>query len=935
MWPSHRAAAQSFQWAQEVVSYSSQFGNHSYAANQITGEPNAIFQEGLSELAWTPLEDEPETAEFIQVRFEYPTTIQQVLIIENFNPGAISKIILIDPAGNEYEVFQNENPQAILRKNRYFYHSFAETSYAVEQLRLELNTSVVNGANQIDAIGISKGLEPYKQNQSTQPTLPESKEKTPLASGINTDFNEQNPLISSSGKTLFFERTDHPQNIGRENNTDIWISYLQPNNQWTLAINAGFPLNDRQGNQILSVNPTGNVLYLKNNRSGQMLRSQLNGRSWSFPEPMPVDSVNNFQADADFYISPDETVLVMAHAGTGSRGGKDLYIAFRKREEQAWTEPIHLGRALNSKGNESHPFLAADQKTLYFSSNGLPGFGQYDLFLSRRLDDTWTNWSDPINLGPWINTASEEKSVSIPASGKIAFLSAPTDSSAGDIVRVRIPEPYQPDPVLLINGKLLDTESQQTVAAEVQVTSLQNRSSFTITSSSDGNFSLLVPFGNQIGLSATKTGYFGVGQAFSMGDEELEDLDQALPGIERQLDQAKFDQAEINKLLFQLSRLNRELTQLKQSRVPLPDPAKAPLLVDIEKALSKPAVQEFRETFSTNLQENKSEQEKLQEKGVLLDFPEENQSLKDRYQQQNEQEKQDRETTITTDQLEALEPNTVNQLSNRLLPYVYRELGEELAEDVTKELSSILGGTILKRIDLQAIETEAIKQLTGTYFPSLRKRSISYIPVTEQYQQGLKNVLEPSIRKELKKKLRPQVRYELKSEINYQIKLQLETELRAEIESKLRKEKLSDQPLPAPVSKGPPAFKEIDCELSLMPIERGAIFPLQNVFFEANLASVKPTSYKELERIRQFLRDYPKLVIEIGGYTNGWCSQSFATELSRERAQFVAEYLIKNGIAYNRIHFRGYGNTNPIASDETPEGRRKNQRLELKILDIL
>jgi OOP family OmpA-OmpF porin len=934
LWPPHRATAQSFQWAQEVVSYSSQFNNLSYAANQITGPPNAIYQDGLSELAWTPLEDMPEASDYIQVRFEYPTTIRQVLIVENFNPGAISKIVLIDPAGKEYTVFKNEDPQAISRKNRYFYHSFSETSYAVEQLRLELNTSAVYGANQIDAIGISKGLEIFTQDQKTPPAQAETIKKIPLPPVVNTNFDEQHPLISADGKILFFERTDHPLNIGLENNTDIWISYLQENNQWTLPINAGFPLNDRQSNQILSVNPTGNILYLKNDRSGQILQSQLEGRSWSFPVQMPIDSVESLPPDTDLHISADETVLVLAYSGSGGKGGRDLYIAFRKEGEAAWTEPVHLGNSVNSKGDESRPFLAADQKTLYFASNGLPGFGKYDLFLIRRLDESWTNWSNPINLGSWINTPIDEKSLSVPASGKIAFLSVPGDSSKTDIVRISIPEPYQPDPVLLINGKLIDAATNLPLNAEVRVTSLKNRSSYPLASSSDAKVSLVVPFGHQIGVSATKKGYVGVGQAFSMGEEELEELDQALPGIDQQLGQVEFQQTDINKLLFQLSRLNKELTQLKQSRVPLPDIADANQLVDAEQALSQPAVKEFRETFSSKPQNNRTKPEDLLEKGALPEFSEEKKSLEERYKQQNEQAKKGGET-ITIEQLEAAEPQALDQLSHRLLPYLYRELGEELSEEVTGELSSTLSGSILKKIDLAAIEAKAIDQLTGTYFPALQKRSMSYIPVLEQYQQGLMGILEPSVRKELKNKLRPQVRYELKNEMSYQVKLQLESEIRAEVVSKLRRETTPGQIVPSPAIKKRSGFREINCELLLVPVEKGAIIPLQNVFFDANLASVKPESYKELDRIRQFLREHPGLVVEIGGYTNGWCSHSFAVELSRERAQFAAEYLIKNGIAFNRIHFRGYGNTNPIASDETPEGRRKNQRLEMKILDIL
>src|SRR5690606_21933439 len=77
---------------------------------------------------------------------------------------------------------------------------------------------------------------------------------------------------------------------------------------------------------------------------------------------------------------------------------RDIYVCV-KQDNGTWGSPIHTGKVLNSPGDEYSPFLSADNKTLYFASNGRPGYGDVDIFMSRRLSDRWDQWSEPVNLG--------------------------------------------------------------------------------------------------------------------------------------------------------------------------------------------------------------------------------------------------------------------------------------------------------------------------------------------------------------------------------------------------------------------------------------------------------------------------------------------------------------------------------------------------------
>ena len=97
---------------------------------------------------------------------------------------------------------------------------------------------------------------------------------------------------------------------------------------------------------------------------------------------------------------------------------------------------------------------------------------------------------------------------------------------------------------------------------------------------------------------------------------------------------------------------------------------------------------------------------------------------------------------------------------------------------------------------------------------------------------------------------------------------------------------------------------------------------------------MKPISNAELERVTKFLEDNKNVIVEVGGHTNGWCSSEFADELSTERAKVVCSYFIEQGISVDQVLYRGYGKTEPIADNDTLAGRKKNQRVELIIMEV-
>ena len=122
-------------------------------------------------------------------------------------------------------------------------------------------------------------------------------------------------------------------------------------------------------------------------------------------------------------------------------------------------------------------------------------------------------------------------------------------------------------------------------------------------------------------------------------------------------------------------------------------------------------------------------------------------------------------------------------------------------------------------------------------------------------------------------------------------------------------------------------------EIELQPIEIGAEVQLYNIYFETDSFRILPQSESELQNVVTFLKNNTKLKIEIQGHTDSSGNAENNKLLSENRAKSVVDYLVKNGIATNRLTFRGYGDKVPIASNETPEGRMLNRRTTIKILE--
>lgn len=358
------------------------------------------------------------------------------------------------------------------------------------------------------------------------PVFTQSVKKENLGRNINTKYPEHWPVISPDGKTLYFLRENHPDNFAESG--DIWFSTLQADGIWTLAKHLGKPLNTLDGGSVCSVSPDGNTLLLLGlyNQTGRInyegfSLSHKTKDGWSFPLGVVIKNFYNLNNHWSGYLSNDGKKLFMGLQRTDSYGECDIYVSFLQ-SNNVWTEPINLGATINTIEMDEDAFLAADNVTLYFESKGHGGYGGFDVFMSKRLDDTWTNWSTPLNLGETINTKEDDQEYYITAKGDYAYF-ASGDNSFGelDIFRIKLPEKVKPNPVVLIYGKVLNAKTNEPVEAEIKYEILSSgvESGIANSNPSDGRYKIILPYGKNYGYSAKANGYYSVSENINL--EEL------------------------------------------------------------------------------------------------------------------------------------------------------------------------------------------------------------------------------------------------------------------------------------------------------------------------------------------------------------------------------------------------------------------------------
>ena len=337
-----------------------------------------------------------------------------------------------------------------------------------------------------------------------------------LHKDINSAARQLSPVISSDGSLLFFCREGDPQNAGfkqRKYDQDIWMSRRQADGTFGAPEHLDAPFNTAGYDFPIAFFSENQTLYLGNIYSADgksapgISKSRFVDGKFSFPEALMIEDFYNDVNLVGYAMGADQKTLLMSLKRRDTRGKSDLYVSFLQ-ENGTWTKPLNLGDDINTAAAELTPYLAGDMRTLYFASDRDGGFGKFDLYMSRREDDSFTKWSAPKNLGRNFNTQGSDISLVLNPSGSEAIYASDTAPGGKNLRAQLVPEKFRPLRFPIIHGRVTDIDGIP-LEAEVLAEKLGSEKILARSKSSlpDGEFTLTVPPGMRYGLHANKENY--------------------------------------------------------------------------------------------------------------------------------------------------------------------------------------------------------------------------------------------------------------------------------------------------------------------------------------------------------------------------------------------------------------------------------------------
>jgi outer membrane protein OmpA-like peptidoglycan-associated protein len=354
---------------------------------------------------------------------------------------------------------------------------------------------------------------------------------TNLGAGINSDDFEYHPIPTADGKKIYFIGKERTGGYGGE---DIFVSEFI-NGVWNEARSLGRQINTKIDEGVVGVSADGNTLLIFGNYDSSLGEGDIyysdktfNGWDGLHHYRAPINS-KYWECDASITCDGKAILFVSDRpGGVGAfhkkdsefnlhcRGNTDIYISMKS--DNGWSEPINLGAVVNTPYCERTPFLHPDGKTLYFSSDGHYGLGALDVYKTTRLNDTsWTEWSEPVNLGKEINTVGCDWGYKVSTCGNVACFSAYDESGAYDIYSIILPKETRPELVATISGKIIDTNGNP-LEADIKWEDLSTGKNAGELKSNpqDGSYFIVLPLGKNYGYYADKKGYYSVSQNINL-----------------------------------------------------------------------------------------------------------------------------------------------------------------------------------------------------------------------------------------------------------------------------------------------------------------------------------------------------------------------------------------------------------------------------------
>ncbi|NQY09899.1 MAG: OmpA family protein [Flavobacteriales bacterium] len=354
-----------------------------------------------------------------------------------------------------------------------------------------------------------------------------------LGDAINSRWNEIGPLISPDGKSMYYVREDHPDNhSSKKGSQDIWYSEMKADSTWSVGRRMGQPFNTHNFNSIESITPSGSTVIVRGNykdgkKKGGIGFSLTRKTKYALTplHSMKIKGLAKMSQGMYYggFLSNDCKALLVYFSIYQGSPESNIFVCFIK-EDGTWTRPRPLGTSINTQAyDESTPFLASDGVTMYFSSNRPGGYGLNDIYMTKRIDDTWQNWTEPVNMGSTINSSRFEAYYSIDARGEYAYMISEKGSfGKGDIIKVKLPQDVKPDPVVLLNGTIYNSKSNRKLNGKITYEILEDGGKEVgeaWTNIVTGKYQITLPYGHVYGFSAEIKGFMPISEHIDLTEK--------------------------------------------------------------------------------------------------------------------------------------------------------------------------------------------------------------------------------------------------------------------------------------------------------------------------------------------------------------------------------------------------------------------------------
>jgi outer membrane protein OmpA-like peptidoglycan-associated protein len=337
-----------------------------------------------------------------------------------------------------------------------------------------------------------------------------------LGDNINSPTSEYYPSFTIDDSILVFTRR------GEGIEEDFVESKLTPNGYSKAEIIKG-DINNQPSKGGINISQDGEWLLFAGNFAGQgfgnfdLYMSYNTPNGWSEPVNLGA-SINTEFWESSPSLSPDKNALYFSSDRPGGYGGKDLYVSYRVNGK--WLPAENMGADINTAGDELAPFIHADNQTLYYTSNGLPGYGGTDIYMIKKTGDK--TWSKPENLGYPINTTENEGSLFVAADGVTAYYASDRADTKGylDLYKFTLKPDVRPIKTLYVKGYVTDVKTQKGLPCTVELSSDSSQKVLSdVQTDETGFYFITLPVGKNYTFTVNRKGYLFYSDVFNLADK--------------------------------------------------------------------------------------------------------------------------------------------------------------------------------------------------------------------------------------------------------------------------------------------------------------------------------------------------------------------------------------------------------------------------------